>query len=66
MKICNYHGSGVCVNCNRTVPKGYGEICRYEAEDYLDLLVALTKTKFTNEQRGVITDFMMGGVDRFD
>ena len=66
MKICNYHGNGVCINCNREVPERYGDICRYIAEDYLDLLVALTKTKFTNEQRDIINDFMIGGVDKFD
>ena len=61
MKICNRHGNGVCLNCTHDVPKEYGDICRYEAEEMLDLLAALISTKLTDEQRFIISDFITDG-----
>ena len=61
MKICNKHGNGVCLNCTHEAPDGYGDICRYTAEEMLDLLAALISTQLTDEQRFVIEDFITDG-----
>lgn len=42
MKICNRHGCGVCVNCDKKPPTlngyNYGDICRDKAETILTWL----------------------------
>ena len=57
MKICNYQGNGVCINCKRVPPKGYGDICRSMAEEWLDCFVEIVNTKLTYEQKQLLEDF---------
>ena len=42
MKICNRHGCGVCVNCDKTPPThngySYGDICRETVQNIMDCL----------------------------
>lgn len=57
MKLCEKHGNGVCINCDQTPPSGYGDICRYIAEDQLVVFRELLKTKLTDEQIDVLRDF---------
>ena len=57
MKLCTKHGCGVCVNCPRNLPNSWGDICRYDAEEMLDVLNALLKTKFSQEQKDIMLDF---------
>lgn len=57
MKLCNEQGNGVCINCNRIPPKGSGDICRYIAEEMLDLLKCLLDSKLTQEQKDILEDF---------
>lgn len=61
MKICNRHGNGVCLNCTHDVPKEYGDICRYTAEEALDLLSVLVSTNLTDKQKLIISDFITDG-----
>lgn len=57
MKICNYSGNGVCINCDRKPPKGYGDICNKEAEELLNCLIAIIDTEWTQEQAEIFADF---------
>ena len=57
MKLCTKHGCGVCIGCSRVPPKGCGEVCRYEAEKWLDLLSSLLDTELTHEQGQIVMDF---------
>lgn len=56
MKICQRHGNGVCVNCNHLPTKNMRDICRYEAEDWVNTLVELLQTKLSDEQRDILRD----------
>lgn len=60
MKICKYQGNGVCINCKKVPPKGYGDICKHRAEVLLDCFVEMAKTKLTEEQEAIFKDF---GID---
>lgn len=57
MKLCTKQGCGVCVNCSRIPPEGYGNVCRHEAEVLLDCLLAIIDTKWTQEQTEIFADF---------
>ena len=57
MKICNYQGNGVCINCNRVPPDGYGDICKKKAEVLLDCLEYIIDTEWTYEQEQIFADF---------
>lgn len=57
MKLCNYQGNGVCINCPQIPPKGRGDICRKRAEVLLDCFVEIAKTKLTHEQELIFEDF---------
>jgi len=57
MKLCKKQGCGVCLNCSHMPSVEYGDICRYEAEDLLDLLMDLLKTKFSDEQMDIYRDY---------
>lgn len=57
MKLCTKQGNGVCIGCPRNLPNSWGDICRYEAEEMLDALNALLKTKFSQEQKDIMSDF---------
>ena len=57
MKLCQKHGCGVCRGCPRIPPDGYGDVCRYDAEDMLDCLVAIIDTEWTYEQEQIFADF---------
>ena len=57
MKICTKQGSGVCWNCSHIPPEGYGDVCRKEAEELLDCLVAIIDTEWTQEQAEIFADF---------
>lgn len=57
MRICNYSGNGVCINCDRVPPKGYGDICRRKAEEWLDCLECIIETEWTQEQGDIFADF---------
>lgn len=63
MKLCQRHGNGVCINCNHLPTKDMGDICRYEAEDWVNALAELLHTKLSDEQREVLRDF---GIIFFD
>lgn len=60
MEICKYQGNGVCINCKRIPPKGYGDTCRERAQMLLDCLIEITATDLTEEQKEIFEDF---GVD---
>lgn len=60
MKLCQKTGNGVCINCPRRLPNSWGDVCRYEAEERLDLLAALLETELTDEQKDVLEDFRGG------
>jgi hypothetical protein len=57
MKLCTKQGCGVCIGCSHLPPEGYGDLCRYVAEDMLDCLVAIIDTKWTKEQAEIFADF---------
>lgn len=57
MKICNYSGNGVCINCDRKPPSGYGDICRWKAEELLDCFECIVNTEWTYEQGDIFADF---------
>ena len=57
MKICNYSGNGVCINCDRVPPNGYGDICRWKAEELLDCFKCIIETRWTQEQGEIFADF---------
>lgn len=57
MKICNYQGNGVCINCDRVPPNGYGDICKWEAEELLDCFECIMDTEWTREQADMFADF---------
>ena len=57
MKLCQLHGNGVCYRCERKPPKNCGDICRYEAELWLDAFKELLKTELTDEQKEIMEDF---------
>lgn len=57
MKLCQRHGNGVCINCDQTPPSGYGDICRYIAEDWVNVLEELLHTQLSNEQKDILRDF---------
>jgi hypothetical protein len=57
MKLCHKQGNGVCLGCSHTPPKGCGDICRYKAEEMLDLLDELLKTKLSDWQQEIVNDF---------
>lgn len=57
MIICKYQGNGVCINCNQTPPKGYGDICKHRAEKLLDCFIEITKTNLTLDQIEILNDF---------
>ena len=57
MKLCTKHGNGVCLNCDQTPPSGYGDICRYIAEDWVNVLEELLHTELSDEQKNILRDF---------
>jgi len=57
MEICKYQGNGVCIDCKKVPPKGYGDICKYCAERLLDCFMEITNTKLTEEQKAIFEDF---------
>jgi hypothetical protein len=57
MKICNYQGNGVCINCDRVPPNDYGDICKWKAEELLDCLECIMDTGWTYEQEQIFADF---------
>ena len=57
MKLCRMQGCGVCLGCSHIPPEGYGDVCRYEAEELLDCLMALIYTEWTQEQAEIFADF---------
>ena len=57
MKLCTKQGCGVCMGCPRIPLEGCGDICRYEAEELLDCLMAIITTEWTPEQTEIFADF---------
>lgn len=57
MKLCKEHGYGVCFGCSRIPQEGYGDVCRHEAEELLDCLMAIIDTEWTQEQAEIFADF---------
>lgn len=57
MKLCQLQGCGICLDCSRIPPEGYGYVCRYVAEDMLDCLLAIIDTEWTQEQAEIFADF---------
>ena len=57
MKLCTKQGCGVCIGCSHIPPKGYGDVCRDDAEELLDCLFAIIDTEWTQEQEQIFADF---------
>ena len=57
MKLCQKTGNGICLDCNGLTV--FNTMCRYDAEQNLDLLVALLETQLTTEQLAIIDDFQV-------
>ncbi len=57
MRLCTKHGCGVCRGCSRVPSEGYGDVCRYVAEDMLDCLAEIIYTEWTPEQAEIFADF---------
>ena len=57
MKICNYSGNGVCINCDGKPPNGYGDICKWKAEELLDCFEEILSTNMTYQQAEILADF---------
>ena len=57
MKLCTKQGCGVCIGCSHIPPNGYGDVCRDEAEELLDCLIAIRDTEWTYEQEQIFADF---------
>ena len=57
MKLCQRHGHGVCYRCDHKPPKNCGDICRYDAEELLECLLAIIYTEWTPEQAEIFASF---------
>lgn len=57
IKICEKHGDGVCVGCNRNPSTSSEEIlCRFDAVKCLEILAKISHTSIADLQKQILTN----------